>query len=645
MDPASIVQIVGTALSLGDVVIKCLAGLRSLKNKYHDAPLFISTIIGQLYMVQSALDQLAIWSKPEHGRDPRYRQLAYQIDNALDCFSLLVTTLERRLDDFRLISSNDMTTAQRLTFLWGEKETSDFSLLLDRQVNALNLLLQAVQCNTLAQQQDLLLREESQSILQQAKDCSSSIIGLEDSASFISENTAGISLMFNFDTVLLTSRIYQQVGRSHLRQAIRAQNYVPAPSQEQPEYRSEKTEPINQLNRRNLQLQITRKPSNQARILRLVNLRRKTPEQKTPEPSTPEPKTPGLNITRPITTTGSLPKFLILGTSESGKSTLLKGLRLALEGGYTLQEKMSVKEIIWSNVLTSFRLILETMITLEIPLGDQRQGIHVQTIFMQPDTADITPNLEVVEAIQALWLDRGFKEAYRRRNEYLLMDNVAYYVQEIQRLIAPNYVPTDEDLLWASWKTIGIAETCFSDSTLLQGLKCTFLDVGGTRSERRKWVHGFSNTSVVLFTLDTTAYAKALSEDNTVNRMLEQLKLFSSIVNSTWFSRRGVFVLIFTKMDLIEEWLQREPVGKYFPDYPYGTPTAGTIGRYIQYLTDQSLSQAGSEELIGRIRIVQGDLVHGYKDTIAKISEAVNDLAAKYPDLTSRWAEKSNHIP
>lgn len=145
MDPVTLVQIIGSVVSLGDVVLKCIVGLRSLKNKYHDAPLVISTLIGQLYMVQSALDQLERWNQPEHECDPRYQQLAWQVDNALGCFGVLVTSLERRLTDFELTSVYNMTATERLTFLWGEKETSDFSVLLDRQVNALNLLLQAVQ--------------------------------------------------------------------------------------------------------------------------------------------------------------------------------------------------------------------------------------------------------------------------------------------------------------------------------------------------------------------------------------------------------------------------------------------------------------------------------------------------------------------
>ncbi|KAI0972155.1 hypothetical protein F4678DRAFT_471749 [Xylaria arbuscula] len=179
MDPASIVQIIGTAVSLGDVVVKCIAGLRMLKSKYHEAPLVISTIIGQLYMVQSALDQL-------------------------------------------LNDATDMTATQRLAFLWGEQQTSEYSVLLDRQANALNLLLQAVHCNTSAQQQGLLFKTRSQSILRQAEYCSSSIIGLKDSASFVSEDTAGISLTFDFDAVVLASKIYQRARKSYLRQSIRA---------------------------------------------------------------------------------------------------------------------------------------------------------------------------------------------------------------------------------------------------------------------------------------------------------------------------------------------------------------------------------------------------------------------------------------
>jgi hypothetical protein len=142
MDPLSIVSIVSTAVSLGDVILRCITGLSALKTKYHDAPLTITTIVGQLYMVQAALTQLSTWNRPEHCRSPRYRQLASQADDALGSFGPLMLALENQLDH---LDSPSVTTKTRLEFLWNESEMTNYSVLLDRQVNALNLLLQAVQ--------------------------------------------------------------------------------------------------------------------------------------------------------------------------------------------------------------------------------------------------------------------------------------------------------------------------------------------------------------------------------------------------------------------------------------------------------------------------------------------------------------------
>ncbi|KAJ5985902.1 hypothetical protein N7522_013098 [Penicillium canescens] len=77
-------------------------------------------------------------------------------------------------------------------------------------------------------------------------------------------------------------------------------------------------------------------------------------------------------------------KMLLLGAGESGKSTILKQMKLIHEGGYSRDERESFKEIIYSNTVQSMRVILEAMESLELPLEDARNEYHVQTIFMQP---------------------------------------------------------------------------------------------------------------------------------------------------------------------------------------------------------------------------------------------------------------------
>ncbi|KAI3333281.1 guanine nucleotide binding protein, alpha subunit [Ustulina deusta] len=276
--------------------------------------------------------------------------------------------------------------------------------------------------------------------------------------------------------------------------------------------------------------------ANQTTLLRHVNSWKTGPKRKTMAPISPD----------------NSQGFSILGTSESGKTTLLKGLKLAMEGSWTQEEKLPFSTVIWSNIVMGVRIVLEAMERMEIPLDDQRNECHVVTIFTQQAAAQTTPTSEVVDAILSLWRDDGFQSAYQQRSQYQLNDNMAYYAEDIQRLGVPEYVPTDEDVLWARSESIGITETCFSDLTLLQGLRCSFLDVGGAKRERRKWIHAYPQTSMVLFTVDTTAYGRVLFGCHHANRMSEQLAAFKTIVNSGWFTRTK-FILIFTKLDLVEE--------------------------------------------------------------------------------------------
>ena len=113
-----------------------------------------------------------------------------------------------------------------------------------------------------------------------------------------------------------------------------------------------------------------------------------------------------------------------IGAGESGKSTILKQMKLIHEGSYSRDERESFKEIIYSNTVQSMRVILEAMESLELPLDDQRAEYHVQTIFMQPaqiEGESLPP--EVGNAIDALWKDAGVQECFKRSREYQLNDS------------------------------------------------------------------------------------------------------------------------------------------------------------------------------------------------------------------------------
>jgi len=284
-------------------------------------------------------------------------------------------------------------------------------------------------------------------------------------------------------------------------------------------------------------------------------------------------------------------KMLLLGAGESGKSTILKQMKLIHEGSYSRDERESFKEIIFSNTVQSMRVILEAMESLDLPLDDQRAVYHVQTIFMQPAQieGDSLPP-DVGPAIEALWNDAGVQECFKRSREYQLNDSARYYFDSIGRIAQPDYLPNDQDVLRSRVKTTGITETTF----IIGDLTYRMFDVGGQRSERKKWIHCFENVTTILFLVAISEYDQLLFEDETVNRMQEALTLFDSICNSRWFIKTSI-ILFLNKIDRFKEKLPVSPMKNYFPDYEGGADYAAACDYILNRFV--SLNQAEQKQI------------------------------------------------
>ncbi|KAI0076150.1 heterotrimeric G protein alpha subunit B [Panus rudis PR-1116 ss-1] len=284
-------------------------------------------------------------------------------------------------------------------------------------------------------------------------------------------------------------------------------------------------------------------------------------------------------------------KMLLLGAGESGKSTVLKQMKLIHHGGYNDQERDSYKEIIFSNTIQSMRAILEAMTQLDIPLSPQNDARRSIILSLPPQLeSDVLPG-DVADALKGLWRDPGVREAVRRSREYQLNDSATYYFNSLDRMSSPGYMPTDQDILRSRVKTTGITETTFQVGELTYRL----FDVGGQRSERKKWIHCFENVTALVFLVSLSEYDQMLYEDESVNRMQEALTLFDSICNSRWFVKTSI-ILFLNKIDLFAEKLPRSPLGDYFPDYTggdnYDAACAYLLNRFV------SLNQSAQSKQI-----------------------------------------------
>ena len=91
-------------------------------------------------------------------------------------------------------------------------------------------------------------------------------------------------------------------------------------------------------------------------------------------------------------------------------------------------------------------------------------------------------------------------------------------------------------------------------------------DVGGQRSERKKWIHCFEGVTAIIFCVALSGYDLVLAEDEEMNRMMESMKLFDSICNNKWFVETSI-ILFLNKKDLFEQKIKYSPLSICFPEY------------------------------------------------------------------------------
>jgi len=255
-------------------------------------------------------------------------------------------------------------------------------------------------------------------------------------------------------------------------------------------------------------------------------------------------------------------KLLLLGTGESGKSTFIKQMRIIHGAGYSDEDKRGFIKLVYQNIFMAMQSMIRAMDMLNISYGDSaniEKADLVRSIDYETVTAFESP---YVEAIRDLWADAGIQECYDRRREYQLTDSAKYYLDQLERIVDSSFLPTEQDILRARVPTTGILEYPFD----LDSIIFRMVDVGGQRSERRKWIHCFENVTSIIFLVALSEYDQILFESDNENRMEESKALFRTIITYPWFQHSSV-ILFLNKKDLLEEKIVYSHIVDYFPEY------------------------------------------------------------------------------
>lgn len=242
-------------------------------------------------------------------------------------------------------------------------------------------------------------------------------------------------------------------------------------------------------------------------------------------------------------------KILLLGTGESGKTTIIKQLKLIHNKKPNKQEMISTGDSLHQNVIDCMKALIWYCQKMEYPFDDEDQKT-AGLILAYDEGTRIT--LEFGESITRLYNSKSVQKAKSQEDKFWLLDSCGYYMKNLDRFTEIGFTPTEEDSIMARVRTTGIIVNDL-ESKLPPNknnpdqpthLNLQMVDVGGQRNERRKWIHCFDDVKAILYIENLAGYNRVLFEDTNKNRMQESIELLTKISNLDEFQNTPIFLFL-----------------------------------------------------------------------------------------------------
>jgi guanine nucleotide-binding protein G(i) subunit alpha len=318
-------------------------------------------------------------------------------------------------------------------------------------------------------------------------------------------------------------------------------------------------------------------------------------------------------------------KILLLGTGETGKSTMVKQLKLKYDSGFEEDDKKQYKVFILCNVITALGRACSYMIeedknfanedSIELARGiirlSERQSYLVMNAVKDYDQ-------KMYETISALWSDRAIERTLRESiHDFHVCDAILYFFDNLDLMQPPFEVPTETQVMQASRKTTGIVQQYiqFAD------MRLHIVDVGGQRNERKKWKNAYPGVNMVLFVVALSDYDQQLYEDESINRMQESLDVFEQTVNEPAF-KDCPFFLIFNKVDSFQRRMEEmmSDLHVCFPEYNLGSDHKVAMKFIEEKFVSLHTKKAGNQKLyIEYVNAINNDDIDTFFDKMRGI--------------------------
>jgi GTPase SAR1 family protein len=280
-------------------------------------------------------------------------------------------------------------------------------------------------------------------------------------------------------------------------------------------------------------------------------------------------------------------KFLLLGTGESGKSTFLKQFTYLFGDGYSESKRNEFAPIVVDNVVSFMQAICRNLEKYNEEFKiDSSLAQDVKTLLDYRGGRFVDAN--IAKIIKDLWGNEAIKGIFEKYHHvFHVPESAPYFFENVERYVEPNFTPNKEDLINVRARSTGVLETDIQH----KGAVLRFVDVGGQRSERNKWIHCFEGVTAILFVVAVSEFDQLLYEDDKTNRIDEALKVFEETINSQWLRNTPV-ILFFNKRDVLAEKLKTVKLKNFFKNYV----DENTLERAVKYFKHLFISSNANSD-------------------------------------------------
>jgi guanine nucleotide-binding protein G(i) subunit alpha len=164
--------------------------------------------------------------------------------------------------------------------------------------------------------------------------------------------------------------------------------------------------------------------------------------------------------------------------------------------GFSDEERALYRPILHNNVLGAMKQLVLASRRFELEVSESNAEIARQ-FAEEINPLKMALSAELALKTKVLWEDEAIQAAYAKRSNYQLPDSAAYVLNSVERIAEPDYLPSEEDVLRGRARTTGIIEVSFT----CDEVQFRVVDVGGQRSERKKWIHCFQVGAFCVFLL------------------------------------------------------------------------------------------------------------------------------------------------